>query len=995
LKRPLLFFIVLFVFAFGNVTRATTYTWNGGTSGAWNIPTNWLPSTGYPGMAAADIAIINTTGANITYTGAYNFTKIQTTANSAYNIVLIGGNSTSALNISGGITLVQPATFTNVLIFSTNGTTTISGTASIGYKASIKVSSGATLSVNGISLDITTTQATITNDGTLNFLSGSTLKLGDATGLTNTGTLTATSTTFSIPGQGSIQNTAGTFAATSCTFTLGGQPSSIQNSGTGNFIISGGSVALPQGAYIANAGSGSFTLSGGVTVTESGGGNTYISNSGTFYAGTSGSICTITCSNQPSNITTKANVYNSSTFYLGPASSINFTSGVYHQTICNVGTFTLQSDATGSATIGAIDGSSGVVQSVVGTYNVERFLTGGNVKYRSYRLLSSPVNISSSTTGSGNIDLSYVNTTVGTNYGALTAGPGGTGSGFTVPNNNPTLYLYNESLASNNSSFTSGKNVGIVNVSAGTVTTLSAGVTSPPGKTIPVGNGFMFYFIGDNHTPYVTASNRVPENTTITAIGTINQQDVPVKLWNSPASTSLVATNNLVGNPYPSTINLKQVYLDNYNSTTNPIGSIFYQLSNVNPAQAYISYNAPASMSSNGTPPYVVSGQGFFATVTATGRTITFKEGQKISNQVTGTALLMSTPENKTTTNSLTISTSADIASSSFAMQQDNNMPPGLHLAMVQDTVVYDACGIYFTKDGIDKYDSNDAIDLDGISPKAYLSSYTIDGKRTGINSLSSYAKGKKVKLYVKATTDGVYKLNLTDIQNIDITNYNLYLKDHYAKDSLDLNHNSSYSFRIQNSDTTTFGANRFELVITPKPMPPYALTSFTAKKVNEGVLLTWQTANEGNYTGFTLEKQNSSQFTALNNLQSNGAGTYTYIDHNPTTGTNAYRLMQSGLEANISYSETISVLYNTNSLNLYPNPAKDDINIYVNAPTTDNNPAYQMSIYDSSGTLILTKQINKAYTQNVATLRIGTYIVQVTDNNGKLIGNNKFSKIQ
>jgi hypothetical protein len=666
------------------------------------------------------------------------------------------------------------------------------------------------------------------------------------------------------------------------------------------------------------------------------------------------------------------------------------TIGPSSTTLAANGNLTLMSDATGSANVAAIP----VLSSISGNVNVQRFLTGLNVKYRSYHLMSSPVNSSSAINGTGNIDLSYINTTKtigGTTYpGALTAGPGGVG--FTISNKNPVLYLYNESLPTNNTNFTTGKNVGIVAVGSSTVSTLSAGTTNT-GVTIPVGNGIMFYFIGDNTSTNI-AFNRVPENTTITAVGTINQQNVAMKLWNG--TTALIATNNLVGNPYPSTIDLKLVYNDNPT-----INRIFYELYNVNPNQNYISYNAVTNGTStvnglnaaNGSQ-FIASGQGFFCTAAA-GGTITFKEDQKVTNQLTGTKLLMSTPSQRVVQTDKTITLPDAINSVSSLAAKSDNVLTGLHLAMVQDSTLRDECGIYFSNNGIDKYDENDAKDLDGISPKVYMSSYTTDGVRTGINDLGGYAKGKRVKLFVKATADGVYNLTLADIENIDVTNYNLYLKDNYAKDSLDLSHNSSYSFRINNSDTTTFGANRFELVITPKPLPPYALTAFTAKKVNEGVLLTWQTANEGNYTGFTLEKQNSSQFTALNNLQSNGAGTYAYIDHNPTTGINAYRLMQSGLEANISYSETISVLYNTNSLNLYPNPAKDDINIYVNAPATDNNPTYQMSIYDSSGTLILTKQINKAYTQNVATLRIGTYIVQVTDNNGKLIGNTKFSKIQ
>jgi hypothetical protein len=934
--------MVLFVFAFDNVSRAATRTWAGTADVNWSNGANW----GGTAPVAGDNVIIPASPTRQPTVDATSTCKILTI------------NGATTLTLSATLTVTTGLTINNQIILTLAGANTlnIAGSVLFTYNTSISIPSTVTVNFTSATIDMTAGNSgnKISNNGKLNFTS-TTVNFGFQASITNssTGTVTASASTFNLYLSSSNAN-----------------ESTINNSGI--FTVNGASTILV----------GDF--------------KTQIINSGTFYAGTSNSACTINLYGQPADSNTGSSIYNTGTFYLGSTSAINFKTGIVRTTINNTspGVFTIQSDQYGSGSIGQLY-TVIPVQSIIGTYNVERFLTGGNVNLRSYRLLSSPVNISSSTTGGGNIDLSYVNTTVGTNYGALTAGPGGTGSGFTVPNNNPTLYLYNESLASNNSSFTSGKNIGIVAMGAGTVSTLTGTVVAP-GKTIPVGNGFMFYFIGDNQS-LITLPSRVPENTTLTAIGTINQTNILVKLWNT-GTAALYATNNLVGNPYPSTIDLTKVYSDN----SAALGNIFYELYNVNPGQNYISINGANGMTMFGPnstygSKYIASGQGFFCTAVA-GNTITFKESQKVTQQLSTSStpyLLMSTPSQRVVqTNNTIILPDAANSSASFSAQADNTLT-GLHLVMMQDSTVFDGCGIYFTNDGADKYDRNDARDLDAISPKVYLSSYTTDGVRTGINALGSYIKGKKVKLYVKAVTNGMYKLNLTDIQNIDLTNYNLYLKDNYAKDSLDLSHNSSYSFRIQNSDTTTFGANRFELVITPKPLPPYALTSFTAKKVNEGVLLTWKTANEGNYTGFILQKQNSNQFIALNNLQSNGAGTYTYIDHNPTTGTNAYRLMQNGLEADISYSETVNALYNSNPLNIYPNPARDNINVYINVPTIGDASSYQMSIYDSSGTLILTKQINKAYTQNVATLRIGTYIVQVTDNNGKLIGNNKFLKTQ
>lgn len=798
--------------------------------------------------------------------------------------------------------------------------------------------------------------------------------------------------TVAITGTWTNSTTANQGSGTITTGALTNNASGIVNCGTASFTVNGNMTNNVSG--IVNCGTANFVINGNYTNS-----NQFNTNATgqLFFSGSSAQSLTDNTATGTKfyNVTFNGGVTNATTtktISTGPFSVVNtglLTIGT-NTTLAAGGNLTLMSAATGSANVAQIPATS----SITGNVNVQRYFTGGNVKYRSYHLMSSPVNSSSATNGTGNIDLTYINTTktiAGTTYpGALTAGPGGVG--FTITNKNPVLYLYNESLPTNNTSFTGGKNVGIVAVGSSTVSTLSQGTTNT-GVAIPVGNGIMFYFIGDNLSTSIS-STRVPENTYVTATGTINQQNVPVRLWNT-GTTALYATNNFVGNPYPSTIDLNVVYADN--SAT--INRIFYELYNANPNQNYIAYNAVTGISSTvnnlnytSGSRYIASGQGFFCTAN-TGGTITFKEDQKVTNQLTGATLLMSTPAQRVVQTDKTISLPDAVNPlTSFAAKQDNKLT-GLHLAMVQDSTLRDECGIYFSNTGIDKFDENDAKDLDGISPKVYLSSYTTDGIRTGINDLGSYTKGKRIKLFVKATADGVYNLNLADNENIDLNTYNLYLKDNYAKDSLDLSRNSTYSFRIVNSDTTTFGANRFELVISPKPQPPYALNWFKAKKVNEGVLLSWKTANEGNFTGFTVEKQNGSQFTALNNVQSDGSGNYTYIDHNPSTGTNAYRLIQNGMEANISYSETVSVLYNSNSLTLYPNPAKDIINIYVNEQTNDN--AYQMSIYDPSGTLVSTKQISRSDTQNVSQLRIGTYIVRVTGNDGKLIGNTKFSKIQ
>lgn len=72
---------------------------------------------------------------------------------------------------------------------------------------------------------------------------------------------------------------------------------------------------------------------------------------------------------------------------------------------------------------------------------------------------------------------------------------------------------------------------------------------------------------------------------------------------------------------------------------------------------------------------------------------------------------------------------------------------------------------------------------------------------------------GAKIGLRVDAQADGIYSLNLESLKSVPLP-YDLWLMDKYQKDSLELRYNHSYAFNIKKADTSSFGANRFKLVI-------------------------------------------------------------------------------------------------------------------------------------------------------------------------------------
>ena len=116
-------------------------------------------------------------------------------------------------------------------------------------------------------------------------------------------------------------------------------------------------------------------------------------------------------------------------------------------------------------------------------------------------------------------DLGQSVTSPATYNGAFIGGPG---AGFPNYVANPIMYLYQESIlpgTTENSTFTSGKNVGITAISNGspyTVTTMStaAGGTNAndnsAGVKIPAGNAYLLYYIHDNTSSSVTDPRLLP-----------------------------------------------------------------------------------------------------------------------------------------------------------------------------------------------------------------------------------------------------------------------------------------------------------------------------------------------------------------------------------------------------------------------------------------------------------------------------------------------------
>lgn len=164
----------------------------------------------------------------------------------------------------------------------------------------------------------------------------------------------------------------------------------------------------------------------------------------------------------------------------------------------------------------------------------------------------------------------------------------------------------------------------------------------------------------------------------------------------------------------------------------------------------------------------------------------------------------------------------------------------------------------------------------------------------------------------------------------------------------------------------------------------PVSLTSFNGTLQNKKTILNWTTANETNNKGFAIERANDAiNFKQIDFVIGYGTVTqqknYDYTDVQPLSGKNYYRLKQTDLDGHFTYSAVVEVdnLVGVNNISIYPNPAKDIINI----STIGINGNFE--ILDLSGRIIKIGTITNNNTNvDIKALPAATYILKIGNAN-------------
>ncbi|WP_207428581.1 T9SS type A sorting domain-containing protein [Pedobacter sp. SYSU D00535] len=591
----------------------------------------------------------------------------------------------------------------------------------------------------------------------------------------------------------------------------------------------------------------------------------------------------------------------------------------------------LLSDENGSASIGALSAGS----DITGHVNVQSFITGNQVEsYRGTRSMSSPINDAALSKKSFQQLKDYI----------LITGPGNTSRGFDYGGQKTpdaiTIQTYNEPAYSGSSIFSP-------------LPTIFE--SALPGK------GYLVYFRGNRQDAAgkLNAPYAAPEDVTVTYSGPINKNTISIPVTNSQNKAPQYIRDdpyngyNLVGNPYPSTIDWHSLLSNSTN-----LDDMIVLIKPGGGTATYIN-----GVSNGGATRYIQPGQGFYVKVRndATTGVVQFTEACK-STSATG-AKLLAAPGSK-----------RGVA----PVVQSASTRKTFKLVLADDANADEATIVF--ESGKSEKGTDDAVYFSGSSVS--LSTLSADNQNLAVNFLPDLEEGRTIKLFLNATESKNVSLNFPDFS--DFGEYDVFLRDALLGLKVDLKKISFYDFSIDKSSAATFGAERFTLEFSKKKAPAVMVTGLNASRTLRAVNLQW--ACSGLAEVKTLEVERGTASSNLSKVATVPLGEikpgqlFHFTDTDPKPGLNYYRIKYTLLNGQSGYSDLAQVEMTgleARPILVYPNPVYTEVNISL--PETEQH--YIISLYDFSGRKLLeiAKQSSLPLLNvNLASLPPGAYLLEV-----------------
>lgn len=191
---------------------------------------------------------------------------------------------------------------------------------------------------------------------------------------------------------------------------------------------------------------------------------------------------------------------------------------------------------------------------------------------------------------------------------------------------------------------------------------------------------------------------------------------------------------------------------------------------------------------------------------------------------------------------------------------------------------------------------------------------------------------------------------------------------------------------------TDNYGCVTDQFNITASNTLPVSVLTFDARLVDGKAELTWKTAGEINNNFFTVERSPDSRvFSAIGTISGSGTTTdtrnYTFTDNFPLPGTSYYRLVQTDFDSRVQYLG-IRRIINQEIKGFDIKGLTGNAGQLVVQISTAETGAYQLTIYDISGQLRISREISvaAAITRREFVLPGGVYVMEVKNRKGDAI---------
>ncbi len=682
---------------------------------------------------------------------------------------MTGGGTKTFNNLtinSGGGALTPNAIYTingNLIVDGTlsqgNSTTTFGGTTAISGAGSVtfnNITINASPTSVSSTIPITIRGATFTNAFSFSNSALTTFSIGGTTTLSgvgacsfgavtiNAGTTFTPNQAYSISGNLSIDgilgagNNLATFNGTTTISTIVGPPTISFNNllvkGGGTLTAFAGNMTITETVATANGAfknSGTFNANGG-TITFSGATNKTIS----------GSVSTF------NNITVNNGAAATDLTFSSNQNIAGVLTLAINAVVSSGGFLTLKSTSerpTADASIAALQGTS----SVSGNVTVERYMNiETSNKKRTWRYISSPVQ----------------NATIANlqNFIPVNGGPANpfTGESACCFQRGTSMYWYDETQ------------LGLANIGYTPYPTVSNA------QTFVTGRGYATYVYGD----LLVGSEKYSLTGPINA-GLIN--------YNATFTASGGATEdgwNLVGNPFPSTIDWNAAA----GWTKTNVGGTIYLLDNSTSVLIYATWNGVTG--NNGGSRYIASGQGYYVQASAASPVFTSTESVKVAGQQT---------------NFIRAAALSNLLRVTLSDGTDRD-----------ETVIHfrDSATTNFDF----KFDARKKKNYIASTNKIYLnlSSITPNNTQLAINSLPSNSASctNIVPLDVSDIPVGNYNLNFANQTSFDPSS-TITLTDNFTATVIDVRQQMNYPFQVT-AIAASFGSKRFVLSFAYPQVP-------------------------------------------------------------------------------------------------------------------------------------------------------------------------------